>query len=171
MLLSISLNGIINKIIKTMTSDQKKIEEGNRLIAKFKGWFEEEGGLEGTWYEIQGCGKYVAFSTYKETYRDLPFHRSWEWLMPVVLKINQWHTSVRPFVYGAPESCYFRILEDKVKVGGNFWTNPNTVNGNYWSYLRKTFKYSKYSELEAVWLAVVEFIKWYNASKEKNSTT
>ena len=123
-----------------MTPDQIKIEEGNRLIAKFKGWFEEEDGLEGNWYEIQGYGKYVAFSTYKETYRDLPFHRSWEYLMDVVEQIEK----LNNFVLIGAITCTIH-------------SRKNDVLGN--SILCSI---SAESKKEAVWLAVVDFINWYN---------
>lgn len=125
---------------------QEEIIEGNRLIAKFKGWFEEENGLEGTWYEIQGHAKYVAFSTYKETYRDLPFHRSWDWLIPVVEKIDQLE-----IVY------YFSILF-------NHSSDILLTNVKISDYDNNFYQHIKGDEntIDIVYKTTVEFIKWYN---------
>jgi hypothetical protein len=146
--------------------DQLEIAKNNELIAKFLGWFQEE-GQEGTWFYVDDSAKRVAYSIHNNyPHRDLPFHRSWEWLMPVVEKINKFHVSERPFKYGKPESVKLKIHEDKVTVEGSFWTNPNTVDGNHWSYLKiKKFKYSDNTLIECVYMAVVEFVKWYNKNK------
>jgi hypothetical protein len=143
-----------------MTPDRIKIEKGNRLIAKFKGWFEEEGGLEGTWYEIQGCGKYVAFSTYKETYRDLPFHRSWNDLMPVVEQIEALNTSPeeKDRMTNYTEFYSVTIYGKICRIG--------SVAGYASSVMVCEGKGE--TKIEAVWNAVINFIKWYN---KKNKIT
>jgi hypothetical protein len=139
-----------------MSPDQIKIEEGNRLIAKFKGWFEEKDGLEGTWYEIKGCGKYVAFSTYKETYRDLPFHRSWEYLMDVVEQIEALNTLPEQIDNHTKFFCvttYGKICTIYATSAYGGGTTISEIKGE--------------SKKEAVWLAVIEFIKWYNKQTSK----
>ena len=160
------------------------IQENNELIARYKGWkliqppqgmlenlyekpiwvckeFKEEYPVDGhiPYDDNSDTGFWQYFYPQQET---LNFHNSWEDLMRLVVEINEFRYSVRPFVFGKPESVKLKILEDKVTLSGCFWTNPSTTSGNHWSFLRKTFKYSKYSQKEAVWLAVVEFIKWYN---------
>lgn len=127
----------------------QEIDEKNRIIAKFKGWFEE--GATGSWYVIDGCGKYVAFSTYKEPYRDLPFHRSWEWLMPVVLKIQElsgeYDAKKLNFVFGylSQNKNYYCRLEHQQHRHGS----------------KKFSAISTESQIECVWKVVVQFIEWY----------
>jgi hypothetical protein len=137
---------------------QEEIIEGNRLIAKFKGWFEEENGLEGTWYEIQGHAKYVAFSTYKETYRDLPFHRSWDWLMPVWMKIIQMEEKDFNLDEGTigKKTTFLRcyIYTDKG------W-NEKTCYHDCIDYKNGEEIESKDIQ-ECLYKTVVDFIKWYN---------
>lgn len=65
---------------------QKEITEGNKLIAEFIGWWEEPGQY-GSWYKKDDTAIYVAYSIHNNyPHQDLPFHRSWDWLMPVVEK-------------------------------------------------------------------------------------
>ena len=126
---------------------------GNKVIAEFMGISE---AVERT--EKLGGGGYLGCS----------YHMSWNWLMPVVTKINKWHISIRPFVYGNPESVRLKILEDRVTIEAMFWPSRD-VNKGSWVYLKKKkFLYSKFSELEATWRAVVVFVEWYN--KVKNET-
>lgn len=68
---------------------QKEITEGNEMIAKFIGWFQEEIGVKGTWHEIDGSAQYVAYSIHNNyPHRDLPFHRDWNYLMKAVIKLE-----------------------------------------------------------------------------------
>jgi len=66
-----------------------EVNEGNKKIAKFLGWFQEEIGSKGTWYEIDGSAQYVAYSLHPSgKYNDLPFHRDWNYLMKAVTKVE-----------------------------------------------------------------------------------
>jgi hypothetical protein len=68
----------------------------------------------------------------------LIYHSSWDWLMPVVEKIEAMrgtHLLMKPF--GCEILMFGKSLINEV--------------GN--------------TKIEAAWLAVVEFIKWYNQSK------
>ena len=132
----------------------QETDEKNRIIAKFKGWFEE--GATGSWYVIDGCGKYVAFSTYKEPYRDLPFHRSWEYLMDVVEQVE--NTKIEKVFYseiimlnGTNVGIYAHGWDDGKILFQSVMTNNKDVT----------------TKKEAIWLAVVEFIKWYNTQTSK----
>jgi hypothetical protein len=72
----------------------------------------------------------------------LKFHKSWDWLMPVVYKIEQ--------------LGYFIMI--------NKWTSiytedkpPKVIN-----------TIQKYSKLENTYNSVVNFIEWYNKKEWKN---
>jgi hypothetical protein len=68
---------------------QEEIKEGNEKIAKFLGWFQEEIGVKGTWFVIDGSAQYVAYSVHNNyPHRDLPFHRDWNYLMKAVTKVE-----------------------------------------------------------------------------------
>ena len=128
--------------------------ENNKLIAEFMGLktIKESDVLD--WGKLN-----VNSDSISENQR---YHKSFDWLMPVVEKINKFHVSIRPFKYGNPELVKLKILENKVTIEGSFWINPNTINGNYWVNLKKkSFKYDK-NLIDAIYLAVIEFIKWYN---------
>jgi hypothetical protein len=92
------------------------VEEGNKLIAEF-------------------MDRNKAFDPRDKIYQ---YHSSWDWLMPVVEKIEAMrgtHLLMKPF--GCEILMFGKSLINEV--------------GN--------------TKIEAAWLAVVEFIKWYNQSK------
>lgn len=62
--------------------------EGNEIIAKWLGWFKEEGQPD-TWYVKTDTAIVVACSTYKDPFKELPFHKDWNRLIPVVKKLTQ----------------------------------------------------------------------------------
>ena len=115
----------------------KTIKEGNRLIAEFMG----------------RCGKvnrhlyYVNIPTVKwVTIEEMQFHSSWDWLMPVVEKIESITETSDGIIYHLYDvvirqhSC--EIESADIHAGGF----PSKMEATYW--------------------AVVEFIEWYN---NKNS--
>ena len=57
-----------------------EIKARNEAIAKVIGWFQELNQPE-TWFEIRYGLKYVAFSTYREQFNELPFDKNWNFLM------------------------------------------------------------------------------------------
>ena len=99
--------------------------EGNKLIADFMG----------LWKGID-CYEYSKDVCYG--FKDLKYHSSWEWLMPVVEKIEK-IKGVRIFIKG--NRC--EIFNYGFEMG-----SPLSVY-----------------KIESVWLAVVAFIKWYNQTK------
>lgn len=110
---------------------KKKIEEGNRLIAEFMGG---ELGLLAYKKAAENVAKFkeVTHGLRNHPLRELKYHSSWDWLMPVVEKINKW--------FDEESDNYFdKILEDDF---------PDLCD------LKITEK------IERVWMAVVQFIKW-----------
>jgi len=131
----------------------KKIDQDNRLIAEFMGKYNVH-DTNGHW-ECNNCGHQwsailednevpIIHSDCKPDIINLAkYHISWDWLMPVVEKIESLGYS------------YDRINADifiNTQKGEN--VIPNPMDGNIMTMLQKTYK------------AVVEFITWYN---EKNS--
>lgn len=134
---------------------QEEILEGNKLIAEFMGFaylddFNYPEQNEVGWYNSEGdcCGK------------ELYFHSSWDWLMPVVEKIE--NIDIRNNKHDFP----------KVKLNGDsceifayatfrgttyYWKKWMDISGNFHEH--KTHCESK---LEAIYKAVIEFIQWYN---------
>jgi hypothetical protein len=154
---------------------QEKITEGNRLIAEFLGYYIKEesiqirGGIMFHKVLYDNAGFRTDFysnkirvyeATEDELYSELRFHKSWDLLMPVVKKINKWNPSIRPFTR-IPEGVNITITPTKVKLYASIWSTEDKNFGN-WIILKKKFKSA---EIESVYLAVVEFIKWYNKQK------
>lgn len=127
-----------------------KIEEGNKMIAEFMG-AEMPASSKDADGNIRSCSlvykgvrvDYIGNSGYGE----FKFHSSWDWLMPVVEKIQS--IDITP----APNYSGYRIeivVQGYVKITGfpmtGIFTNVS-VEG---------------SLIKAVWLAVIKFIQWYN---------
>lgn len=130
-----------------MTLEQ--IKEGNKLIAEFMGyqilhkkyeylnfnssnesyWDITEGDIvcDENGNEVDALDNYPFYSL-----EDLPFHSSWDWLMPVVSKCSKtkgfYDTKFQTYCKGA---LFFEDLD-------------------------------LYSPIDDIYKAVVEFIKWYN---------
>lgn len=111
---------------------QEEILKGNKLIAEFMG------------------NKFTHCSSIK----CVKYHSSWDWLMPVVEKIETF-----PFITTIITSgCRISMWEESVPYE---WINVDfediySFGGKY--YVR--------TKIEATWLTVVEFIKWYNKNKK-----
>jgi len=123
-----------------MALNQNKIDKGNRLIVKFMKYFADD--------------EAVVIRMHGYAYDQLKFHTSFDWLMPVVEQIEALNTS--------PEE----------KDGMTNWTKFYTVTiygnicriGSVAGYASSVCvcEGKGESKIEAVWNAVVNFIKWYN---------
>lgn len=116
-----------------MLSAALSVEEGNKLIAIFMG---ERVRSD---YMIEVGTNFFGLGT--KTLHRMEYHSSWDWLMPVVEKIE-----------GVDSNIFFQIQRDGCYYGwvkeGGYVFEPRFVKGK--------------TKINAVWLAVVEFIKWYN---------
>ena len=101
-----------------------KIIEGNKLIAEFDMLSMVEGGF----YPIAGKLRIA---------EQLEYHSSWDWLMPVIEKINH-----------IDKNANVTLRRDIL----HFQRNNNCI-----------FDMTIFETKERVWYAVVDFIKWYNA--------
>lgn len=134
--------------------------EGNKLIAEFMGG-KHNGGSYYNFYNglpIQGRTEKEYPAEWIET--DLHFHSSWDWLMPVVEKIESMdnragvrletrliaHTKINARDMMTPIYCY---------------TFGITFNQH------EKFSVDAESKISAVWHGVIQFIQWYNENKPK----
>lgn len=132
---------------------KKSILENNKLIAKFMNWTfhpeERDTGLEyieNTWSPPNSKKIYVL--------RELRFHKSWNLLMPVVEKIES--------LDKIDKRVYFKISGGEVFIGV-----LKGIQGTEYEFLYQENGYFENSKINAVYKAVVEFIKWYNQNKNK----
>lgn len=98
-----------------------EIIEGNKLIATFHG---------AAYNHVQNYYLIKSLS-FMGSIGQMKYHTSWDWLMPVVEKINKIHNEVD-------------IYKQLSKVMEALWL----------------------IDIRHLWLAVVEFIKWYNTQKQ-----
>ena len=112
--------------------------ENNKLIAEFMGL-----GIQSFFVESPVNGEYIPDD-------ELQYHSSWDWLMPVVEKIGSLghtmidigirHCIITPVLYS--------LSDDAMKFYPKINSNAKPMK-------------------ECIYTAVVEFINWYNSSKEK----
>lgn len=131
---------------------QKEIEEGNTLIAKFMGKettpypFDTKRENTQHWNSPVWTFEETGIGRYKNPYDP---HLEWGRLMPVIEKI------------GASDFCSYSINSTQciIRYEERDATGLRIVNGKEVS----IYNNDKKKTLETVWLAVVEFIKWYNS--------
>jgi len=115
---------------------ESEIITRNKLIAEFMG---------GCYTDVfHAAPKDIpVFAIYARTVNELKYDSSWDWLMPVVEKIED--TTCH-------EYYFYQIT---------IWKNCCKISdGNNGYEINSTFHPE--SKIKAVWSAVVEFIKWYN---------
>lgn len=126
------------------------IIEGNKIIAEFMG--EASKGTSQFSYWLKLPNKTV--STWVNI-TEVKYHTSWEWLMNVVEKIRQYEAS--------DEGVGITVFEirfsekDKTRCCINYRTKFQGIGSKH-----KWIEHTQKSAIEAVWLAVVEFIKFKN---------
>ena len=112
--------------------------EGNKLIAKFMEVTNEISDL----YYLPQFGHY--FNSYgniefNDIFRstELKYHSSWDWLMPVVEKIKN--------------TIGFKSIDE--------------CSEKEWYASIGVTRLTITSDIQTVWYAVINYIKWYNAKK------
>ena len=120
---------------------------GNKLIAEFMGWttksryhhIKQRKVLEWIVPENSNNIYYEFNDGYLECFEER-FHESWDWLIPVVEKIEkEYEVSI------IDNECEICTTGYKIKVLVSVVSN---------------------SKIEAVYKAVIKFIEWYNENKE-----
>ena len=116
-----------------------KIEEGNKMIAQF---MQEPYILDNMIGHIQNT---AICRTNPEglVYDEMKYHSSWDWLMPVVEKIEK-------------NGYYVKIETEWV-----FICRYNDYSGTITR--SNTFTHGL-GKIHGVWLAVIDFIQWHNAT-------
>ena len=110
----------------------------NELIAEFMGFtFAFERGHRV--YNVPK-GEDLKYAAFKLPHVKLNYDSSWDWLMPVVEKINTMEPS--EFNYHVTRMTEFRICQEKLQM------------------------YSITTPINQVYKMVVDFIKWYNQTKK-----
>lgn len=150
------LNEISDSILKPeihrIGMSNKEILEGNRLIADFMGV-----KITGTKY---GCNHQLVTCAYPN-YSNLKYHSSWDWLMPVVERIENLESG----------KWYIHIQGNTIDIedgneGIGLWdfhiNNDDPIMSAYPN--DKNLK-----PIQALWLACVEFVNWYNNQKDLNN--
>lgn len=125
----------------------EKIIEGNKLIDIFMHPKHTISGYWIHWNDGHGSQSHI---------ETLEYHSSWDWLMPVVLKISDIHypdywNGRQPDDVGEWDNCaYLRTFGMRDK------------EGNYMVRFNANVLHSAPALIEATWNAVIEFIKDYN---------
>lgn len=154
-----------------------EIESGNSVIAEFmelrqgkrlKLWM---GGVPSR-VIYQSDGQYTLETGDCET-RDLQYHSSWEWLMPVRYKIQR--IGAHLAIDGTSELCWWYSAKktgtfSKGAGGGGGWTEKrdpfDSIFGkNYNRYVGvgdSAERMSRETEILATWDNIVYFINWLN---------
>jgi hypothetical protein len=142
---------------------EKEILEGNKLIAEFMNSYRPYSGRYSGPHSIEDIGMilytnddgyYVtdgAIIRVDYSLSQLLYHSSWEWLMPVVEKIENDIPGLDN-IGGAQ----VLIFNDCCKI------NPYKMDVTF-----RPFNEIKGNKKEAIWHTVVEFIKWYNEQEKK----
>lgn len=141
---------------------QEEINEGNKLIAEFMEW-QQHWLVGGNKMAASGIERLYGFYVPKELttktlhghpfedFECLKFSSSWDWLMPVVEKIESLtshdYFSVEFSLIG--NECEFGIHIDAEHYRGIAYENHET-------------------KIDSVYKAVVQFIKWHNLNETEN---
>ena len=120
---------------------REEIKEGNELIVRFLGWeYQPSNNVnfpKGTWYDghVGHCAE-----------NGLRFHESWDWVFPVITKIN-----------GLGKEYSFAIFKTyaslTVEKGGKFYKDFSFAFSEYITADQTAF--------EAAFKMVVRYIKWH----------
>lgn len=130
-----------------------EILECNKLIAKFMGYSKIEDTSNLTcdtkelWIENKNA------EPNKRILQGLPdYHSSWDWLMPVVEKIESFSAGLYHSFSVKIQDNYCGILcHEQNRQSGIIYQTPYGTNPE--------------SKIVATWDAVVEFIKWHNLNQ------
>lgn len=126
--------------------EKQKIIEGNNLIAEFLKLEKEE-------FIGYDVSVFMHSKSCKVLTEDLCFHRDWCWLMPVVEKIEKLE--------------FINVIMSKTYLG-EFSIEISKYTPTYkMQQINKVvfIKEKTFTKIESVYMAVIEFIKWYNQQK------
>jgi hypothetical protein len=118
--------------------ENNEIIKGNKLIAEFMGYkYYPHPAKDSGWRKEKGHLKLHGYFLCR-TNKQLEYHSSWDWLMPVVEKISETYTV---------------NIQSYPVMGFDVRFNEGTY--------RRAYSENE-SAIKAVWTAVIKFIEWYN---------
>ena len=85
---------------------------------------------------------------------ELQFHKSWDWLMPVVEKIESIEDDSLPYISFSKNNFSVTIRNSSCQIISGDYGDTDWFD-----------RFSEGSKIKSVYKAVVEFIKWYNKNK------
>lgn len=123
-------------------------QEGNTLIDVFMG----EDGFLGKEFEEHYSDEFWRPTKHKYEPKNLEYHSSWDWLMPVVEKICNTEMTFK--------------LESVFE-----WDNKEKYNPKYQMEIRDGGYHLKGSDkskvlIEVVYQSVIQFVQWYNSNQK-----
>lgn len=130
--------------------NEQEILDGNKLIAEFEGAIIHKGtgnNSEHTYatYPLEG-----EFDGATKKITSLFYNCDWNWLMPVVEKIENLEEV----------DCSFFIVCNECDIA---FTHKCFEDGREID--APSFRQKTSNKIESTWLAVVEFVKWHNQNK------
>ena len=143
---------------------EQQIIEGNKLIAEFMGgerhWLN---GMKEPFTDDTIWGYYDVGVNITSTYsgrpialvNDLKYHTSWDWLMPVVEKIESLGYMTIIGANAAFGGHYMNIMTG-IKLPNDTFENPTKFMG------------SEDTKIATIYSAILQFIKWYTTTQTKN---
>jgi hypothetical protein len=142
---------------------QEEINEGNKKIAEFLGWFQNNDSIY-LYYEKNELAVRVAYDLQISPFHDLPFHRDWNYMMKVVEKLENMGACVHSANY---------CKDQKVKDNLNAHIGFDLGNEDYYCDIsgnveeNGTIRYFQIQRLdverlESLWKTVMMFLDFYN---------
>jgi hypothetical protein len=141
-------------------------EEGNISIAKFMG---------GRYITVHSCiatGPANSKDTVYTPIDDLKYHSSWDWLMPVIEKI----VKNKELLNKPCNTLGYEKINFQLEYDGYYRKWDSIIYGELFYWDEKAIGHTieiphkrieGKTNIEAAYLAVVQFIKWYNQKKNK----
>lgn len=146
---------------------EKEIYEGNKMIAEFLGWFQDDKAAPYLYYEKDEVAVRVAFDIRSSPYRQLPFHHDWNYLMLAVTKLEDMglclHTANRckakDVKNNLADHIGFNMLDDYYCcLSGRIEEEINGDNiTRYFDIQRLDME-----RLESIFKTIVMFLEYYN---------
>jgi len=151
-----------------MTSEE--ILEGNKLIAEFMGYGyypHMEGETLPGWRKEKAHPK-VSGTYLGRVHKDLAYHRSWEWLMTAVEKIENLDLSKEMYSWeGEDGETEYNFEGISVEIENkSCWIYVNLQLDPGFTINPKSFDEKYPTKIEATFRAVCEFVEWFNKRKE-----
>lgn len=143
--------------------EQSKVLEGNKIIAVFMGGELSDRFIAPIKVIKINHEDYYSYGCLPE---DLKYHLSWDWIMPVLEKINEITHKGFPIVVTVHAGGGVWIGVNPSNAAGNKYEGKreivNTMNDNYFNDFPEAVKVTPN---ESAFNAVVQFIQWYTTTE------